>query len=215
MDWRKWHDLYDDTDSPLARRLRIVQERVHAALDDCPPGPLRVMSLCAGQGRDLLGVLPEHPRRHDVHARLVELDQENAALAAEAARAAGLDQVEVVAADAALTDHYQGMAPADLVLVCGVFGNIADPDIRRTVSACTRLCRTGGRVIWTRHRKAPDRVPLICDWFEEAGFEAEWLTDPDQPQTVGVHRFGGRPQALEPGTRMFTFVGYDVLQRSS
>jgi hypothetical protein len=33
-----------------------------------------VISLCAGQGRDLLGVLADHPRREDVRARLVELD---------------------------------------------------------------------------------------------------------------------------------------------
>ncbi|MDX3314109.1 class I SAM-dependent methyltransferase [Streptomyces sp. NPDC054884] len=212
MDWNRWHDRYDAPDSPLARRLSTVREQVRLALDDCPPGPLRVVSLCAGQGRDLLGVLPGHPRREDVRARLVELDRHNVDAALDAVRSAGLAQVEVVAGDASLLDHYAGMAPADLVLLCGVFGNITDPDIERTVDACTQLCATGGRVIWTRNRKAPDRVPLICGWFEERGFEREWVTDEEQSQSVGVHRFRGPSRPLRPGERVFTFVGYERLR---
>ncbi|MFC9682479.1 hypothetical protein [Streptomyces sp. NPDC056948] len=48
-------------------------------------------------------------------ARLVELDPRNVEVAAGAARAAALRDVEAVVADAALLDHYDGMAPADLV----------------------------------------------------------------------------------------------------
>lgn len=209
MDWRTWHDDYDRPGSWLARRLRVVRQRISIALDDCPPGPVRVVSLCAGQGRDLLGVLAGHPRRDDVHARLVELDERNAAAATHAA--AGLSGVDVVVGDASLTDHYAGMVPANLVLVCGLFGNITDADIRRTVGFCTRLCATGGTVIWTRHRDAPDRVPVICEWFEDSGFERRWVSDPTVEFGVGVHRFTGRPGPLALGERMFTFVGYDAL----
>jgi hypothetical protein len=215
MDWQKWQDRYDDPDSPLARRLLTVRERIRLALDDCPPGPLRVVSLCAGQGRDLLHVLPGHRRAQDVRARLVELDPRNVDLAAKAARSAGLHGVEAIAADAALLDHYAGMAPAELVLICGVFGNIVDGDIERTIDACTQLCATGGRVIWTRNRRSPDRVPLICDWFETRGFAREWVTGPDEHQAVGVHRFTGHPQPLQLGTSVFTFVGYDKLQSAT
>ena len=56
-----------------------------------------------GQGRDLLGVLADHPRRDDVRARLVELDVRNTALAEERSRAARLTHVDVVTADASLT----------------------------------------------------------------------------------------------------------------
>ncbi|MDQ0831039.1 hypothetical protein QF032_002883 [Streptomyces achromogenes] len=173
------------------------------------------MSLCAGQERDLLDVLPGHPRREDVRARLVELDPHNVDAAREAVRSAGLAQVEVVAADASLLDHYAGMAPADIVLLCGVFGNITDPDIERTVDACTQLCATGGRVIWTRNRKSPDRVPLICRWFEERGFEREWVTDEQQFRSVGVHRVRGRSRPLRPGERVLTFLGYDRLRSAT
>ena len=74
-DWREWHTAYDG-DTPLTQRLAIVQARIADALDAAPPGPIRVISMCAGQGRDLLGVLADHPRRADVRARLVELDGE-------------------------------------------------------------------------------------------------------------------------------------------
>ncbi|MGP3937879.1 SAM-dependent methyltransferase [Nonomuraea sp. KM88] len=211
MDWQAWHDEYDDPGSRLARRLRVVQQRIRLALYACPPGPLRLVSLCAGQGRDLLEVLDGHPRRDDVLARLVELDPGNTAKAEEKAGAAGLVQVEVITADASLTDHYQGMVPADIVLACGVFGNIAGEDVERTIATFAQLCRAGGTVVWTRHRRPPDLVPQICRWFEERGFHLEWLSEPDAGYGVGAHRFTGTPQPLVTGERMFTFVGYDLL----
>ena len=80
--------------------------------------------MCAGQGRDLIDVLGGHPRRAEVTARLVELDPRIAAAARQRAAAAGLSLVDVVTGDAGLAGAYAGLAPADLVLACGVFGNI-------------------------------------------------------------------------------------------
>lgn len=214
MDWKAWHDRYDVAGSWMTRRLRAVQEQVRAGLSDAPAGALKVISLCAGEGRDLLDVLAEHPRRDDVRARLVELDPRNSAAAREKAGRAGLQQVEVVTGDASLIDHYEDMAPADLVLACGIFGNIADADIERTIAACDQLCKTGGTVIWTRHRRTPDRVPQICEWFESRDFELRWLSAADAGFGVGVHRFAGASQPLRQGTRLFEFVGYDVLRQT-
>lgn len=211
MDWRAWHDKYDSPDSRMSRRLRTVQDQIRTVLDNSRSGPFRVISLCAGQGRDLLEVLCDHPRRSDVQARLVELDENNTAIAAEFARANRLDQVEIVTGDASLTEQYRGMVPADLVLVCGLFGNIADADIQRTIGACPQLCATGGHVIWTRHRRAPDRVPLICEQFEALGFDRRWLSGDDTELGVGVHRFSGEPQPLDNGRSLFRFIGYDRL----
>jgi hypothetical protein len=87
MDWRAWHRQYDDPDSELSRRLEAVQAQIRAAIDRAPAGPVPVIKLCAGQGRDLLGVLADHPRSADVRARLVELDPELAAWARERAPA--------------------------------------------------------------------------------------------------------------------------------
>jgi hypothetical protein len=206
VDWRAWHDDYDRPDSPLSRRLRIVQQRIAAVLDSSPPGEIRVVSVCAGQGRDLIGMLPDHPRRNDVRARLVELDPRNTEAAGQAAAAAGLGDVEVVTGDASLVGNYRDMLPADLVLLCGVFGNISEPDIKHTISTCRQMCRTGGAVIWTRHRRPPDRVPMICVWFENRGFEREWVAEPGAPFGIAVHRYRGTTEPLAGGTRMFTFI---------
>jgi hypothetical protein len=206
-DWYDWHDEYDTPGSGLARRLAVVQRQIGRALDGAAPGPLRALSMCAGQGRDLIGALAGHPRRRDVTARLVELDPRNAAFAARAAEAAGLHRVEVRVGDAALVDQYADLAPADLVLVCGVLGNISDADVEATIGHLGELCATGGTVIWTRHREPPDLVPHICRWFATQGFQLRWLSDPDAGFGVGVHRFAGHPRSLIPGARMFSFVG--------
>ncbi|WP_399477701.1 class I SAM-dependent methyltransferase [Streptomyces sp. TRM68367] len=158
-------------------------------------------------------MLAGHARRDDVRARLVELDERNVEAARDAARAGRLAGVEVVAGDAALTDQYVGMVPADLVLVCGTLGNVTDADVERLLDHCTRLCRTGGTLVWTRNRKAPDLVPQVCAWLERRGFERLWVSDARLTQAVGAHRFTGEPRPLVPGQRMFEFVGYDVLRR--
>jgi Putative methyltransferase len=204
--WLSWHQAYDDPGSALSHRLAAVQQQIRAALDAAPAGPLRAISMCAGQGRDLIGVLASHPRRGDVTARLVELDPRLAAAARTSAQAAGLPQVEVVTGDAALTDNYAGMVPADLVLVCGVFGNITDKDIERTVDHCTQLCAQAGTVIWTRGRWPPDLVPQICEWFSARGFEPVWISDPATGWAVVAHRLAVPPAPLEPAARMFTFI---------
>lgn len=213
MDWHAWHGAYDSPDSALTRRLRTVREQIRAALDAAPPGPLRAVSVCAGQGLDLLGVLADHPRRDDVSARLVELDPRNAEAARAAAAGLGLPGVEVVTGDASLTDAYAGLVPAHLVLVVGVFGNVEQADIERTTGFLTQLCAPGGTLVWSRNRKAPDVFPRVCGWLEERGFTRVWESDPAATQGVGVHRYTGEPHPLQAGERMFTFVGYDVLSR--
>jgi hypothetical protein len=212
-DWAAWHDAYDDPGSPLSQRLLAVQAWIAAALDQAPPGRLRAVSICAGQGRDLIGVLRDHPRRGDVIARLVELDPRNAATARQLAADAGLTQVEVVTGDAAQTDVYAGMSPANLVLACGVFGNITDEDVARTIRCCAGLCATGGTVVWTRGRGEPDLIPQICEWFAAEDFELLGVSEREAGWGVGAHRLAGTPAPLPAGERMFTFVGADVLRR--
>lgn len=206
VDWARWHENYDRPGSELAARLSAVQRLIAEALDRAPAGPLKAVSLCAGQGRDLLGVLEEHPRREDVACRFVEINSQLADAARARATAAGLGQADVVTGDAARTGNYAAYVPADLVLVCGVYGNISDEDIERTVGYCTQLCSTGGTVIWTRARGARDMFPRICEWYEARGFERLWVSDPEAPFGVGAHRFAGTPTPLEADATMFSFI---------
>jgi hypothetical protein len=104
------------------------------------------------------------------------------------------------------TDHYAGMVPAYLVLVCGVLGNMTDDDVRRTIGYCAQLYAHGGTVVWTRGRREPDLVPQICDWFAGRGFEPLWVSDPAEGWGVGAYRFAATPVPLERGARMFTFA---------
>jgi hypothetical protein len=207
MDWVEWHRPYEDASSNLGRRLRVVQQRLGEALD-ARSGGVRLVSLCAGQGRDVLPVLARHARRDDVEAVLVELDPSNAAAAEAGAREAGLVRVRVLRADAALTDTYAGAVPADVVLVCGVFGNVTDDDIERTVAHLPGFCAAGATVIWTRGRwrSVVDVTPQIRSWFEKAGFEELAFDAPeDATYSVGVNRHVGEPRRLESGLRLFRF----------
>jgi hypothetical protein len=72
--------------------------------------------------------------------RAGQLDGRNVALARQAAQAAELDGVEVLQVDAGVTDACAGAVPAQIVVACGIFGNIADSDIQATVAALPSLC---------------------------------------------------------------------------
>jgi hypothetical protein len=206
--WLRWHEQYRQPGSSLQRRLQRVQARVVETLDSRPAGPIRVLSMCAGQGRDLIEPLATHPRRDDVRALLVELDPDNAAVARGAASAAGLSRVEVVTADAAAPSVYAPVVPVDLAMVCGVFGNISDHDIRRTVEYLPAMLRRGGRVIWTRHREEPDLTPTIRDWFSGCGFtEVAFDFEPGYFYGVGTHVFDAEVAPRSEPAELFTFVG--------
>ena len=173
-----------------------------------PAGPVRMVSLCAGQGRDVTGVLPGHPRRDDVHAVLVESDPRNAEAARRAAAQAGLRQVEVREADAAAVAGFADALPADVLLLCGIFGNVSDEDIKFTVEAASAMCRPGGTVIWTRHRRPPDLTPQIRAWFAASGFDElafDALDTEDRLMSVGANRLRRAATAVLPDRALFTF----------
>jgi Putative methyltransferase len=207
-DWVDWHRSYDEQGSPLQQRLAVVQLHIQQALDNAPAGPIRVVSVCAGQGRDLLGVLTNHRRGGDVTARLVELDGRNADQARAIVTSAQLSGVEVVQGDASCTSAYEGAVPADLVLVCGVFGNISDEDIHATITHLPSLCAPRATVIWTRYPRDPQLLPSIDRWFCELGFERLMLTigEDDRRFGVGVHRLVTAPHRYRSGVRLFSFV---------
>ena len=96
-----------------------------------PSGRLRVVSACAGDGRDILEVLASREDAERVSVVLLETDPELARLAERTARLSRLGQVEVRQLDAGTTNSYAGAVPADLVMMCGVFGNVTDEDLRR------------------------------------------------------------------------------------
>ncbi len=210
-DWVDWHAAYADPGSDLSRRRLSVQRQIRQWLDTRDDEHLRVVSACAGDGRDLLEVLADRGDGDRVTATLLELDDELATAAEEYAAAHGLS-AEVRRSDAGATDSYAGVVPADLVQMCGVFGNVTDEDLRGTVLRLPELCAPGATVIWTRGQWLTDEVPTdltgeIRAWFDDAGFEEVAFDAPDDTTyRVGAHRLATAPRPLTPGVTFFRFI---------
>jgi len=203
--WQRWHDAYADPTSSLSRRLRVVQDQVARWLDETAPRPVRVLSLCAGDGRDVLEVLATRTDVDRVTATLVELDSDLCARARGTAR--GMEGIEVLTADAGDLGAYADRPAADLVLLCGVLGNISDADVEHTIAALPSLCVPGARVIWTRTRRAPDLTPLVRAWFSDNGFrEVDFLPVSQSAASVGVADLVVPPRSRHEDGRLFTFL---------
>jgi hypothetical protein len=208
-DWVGWHQEYDAQGSSLGRRLEVVRRDLRRALgtSPCEPdGTRRLISICAGDGRDALPVIAEHDRR--VRALLVERDPVLARRARETADDLGLSRVEIRTADAGQAGTYLDVRPAHILLACGVFGNIGDADVRRTVAALPTLLVAGGIVIWTRGRgdDGTDASQWIRTLFAEHGFTELSFTCPDDARfRVGMHRLAGTVRHGALSGRLFTF----------
>jgi hypothetical protein len=208
-DWLDWHREYAEPNSSLSRRRRVVQGYLRASLAGLAAAePIRLLSMCAGDGGDVLEVLAE-PTAVPARALLVELDPELADRARSEADRLGLAEVLVRTADAGRTANYAELAPAHIVLACGVFGNIDQADVRRTVEALPGLLCPGGRVIWTRGRGADDTdaSQWIRQLFAERGFTELDFTAPDDAKfRVGLHRLDREPMAVaELPAQLFRF----------
>ncbi|MBV9823815.1 MAG: SAM-dependent methyltransferase [Actinobacteria bacterium] len=210
-DWSAWHDDYADPASPVSIRLGVVRAGIRAALDRWRAagrtGPLTVLSACAGDGRDILGVLAEPDYRLPAEVSLLETDPRNLARAERACREAGLAGVRLLDRDAGFSSSYLDAAPADLVLMCGVFGNLTDADVRQLVDFLPALCRQGATLIWTRSRRPPDLTTTIRQWLAEAGFtELDFAAPPGILGSVGTARYDGEPRPLVGDRQLFRFT---------
>jgi hypothetical protein len=206
-DYLDWHDDYEKPGTPLHQRLQVVIELLEAAFDASPPGPIQLLSLCAGQGADVLGAAERHPRGGDLVGTLVELDPRNVEIARQRIDGLGLDRLTVVEADAGWSDPYEAAVPADVVVACGIFGNISDADIERTIRFLPALCAPGARALWTRHPREPKVFEDLQGWFVEAGFEhLRVVVDDDGHWGVGSARLTGSPAPFRPGEHLFDFV---------
>jgi hypothetical protein len=209
-DWHAWYDEYDDPDSSLSRRLRVVRAELARVLAE-RQGPVRLLSLCAGDGRDTLPVLAESAAQ--VSAVLVELDPELAESARRAAAATGLE-VDVRTGDAGLSATWRDIGRVDVLMLCGVLGNVRDDDARRTLAAAPLLVRPPGTLIWTRGAVVPeDPTGVVGDpseWVRRLLLDAGWeesafIRPEDTSFRVGVHVWP-RTSEGSPPDRLFAFV---------
>ena len=205
--WVSWHGVYDDPSSAQSRRLRIVQAHLREVLEDQPPGPIRVIVPCAGQGRDLLGVLVDHPRRSDVVATLIDIEPGNVAIAQATADELALPGITVIVGDAGRTTVYRGAVPASVIVLSGFFGYLSKRHVSKLIATLPQLCAPDAVVIWSR-RVDPQgrRAASTRKRFEACGFRSipskiqnteEWH--------VGVERLAGAPAPLRENQHIFSF----------
>lgn len=231
-DWHEWHHAYAVSES-YRRRLACVRTHIAAALDAMAPRPIRIVSICAGDGRDVISVLREHPRRRDVAATLVELDARLVDDGRTLARDAGLEaNVEFVQADATRPDVYVGRLPCDLLVACGILGNILPETTPSFVALASAACETGGRLIWTRNasrRNGDAHIATIRQLLAAASFDEvrrDIIEDEDDDQSERMvlefgdvrHVVTSHVQRATPGPlpsgELFTFVGFRALEKA-
>src|SRR6476620_10802126 len=174
-DYVKWHEAYDDPASDLSWRLRQVQAYIRSALDQMD-GQGTVLSLCAGDGRDVLQVLAERDDSSRIQTTLLELHQ-------------------VCRNDAGNSTAYAGAVPADLVIMIGIFGNISDDDVRRTIMTAPQLCRPGATLLWSRATSPDDGNSLVRSVLPAAGFVEldyhEFDSGEEERAALGSARYDG------------------------
>ena len=205
--WNGWPERAYQQDR-YRQRLSAVQDQLAECLDHAPVGPVRIISVCAGDGRDAISVLTTHPRRHDVSAWLVEQDRRSILDGTRRAANFGLaNTVTFLNGDATDYATYQRIAPADIVLLCGVWGHVPTLERVPLVRALTALCKARGVVIWTRGISTGlERLHEIQSKFATSSWELGRVSiTPDKKWAVVIHRYLGLPNTLPTSGRLFHF----------
>jgi len=206
-DWKLWHGLYNDGNSSQAQRLALVQQAIFDSLPDTSLSKYQIVDICAGDGRDLLNVLAEHTHRDSVHSYLVELDHNLATEAIKTSDEHGLNNVTVVIDDASLPRVYRDVVPADLILLCGVFGNISKEDVEHIIRTLPQFSKKETTVIWTQNLRKPELVTTTRELFHAFNFdEISFKTTDDSSYGVGVHSYAGKTKELNIDNKLFTFI---------
>ena len=138
---------------------------------------------------------------------MIELEPRLVEAAATIARREGLRGIEAICGDAGRIANYVGAIPADVVVVCGVFGNIDDADVARLIRVLPAMCAEHANVIWTRHRRLPDLTPRIRSWFAINGFvERAFVSPGTEAFAVGRHELVAAQPRTPIDEPLFRFV---------
>jgi hypothetical protein len=115
--------------------------------------------------------------------------------------------VHFIHADATDYATYQGMAPADIVLACGVWGHVPAHERVSLAGALAALCKPRGTVTWTRGiSNGVARLREIELLFERPEWEPVRITTTvDEKWTVSSYRYVGAQIELPPAGRIFNF----------
>jgi SAM-dependent methyltransferase len=147
--WNSWPDRAYAR-KRYQHRLATVKQQLQDCLDAAPAGPIKILSICAGDGRDVVGAVDQHPRRNDVAAWLVELSADSVALGKRHAVAAGLEEsLHFINGDATDLSTYKNVPACDVILLCGVWGHVPQTDTAALVQGLAAFCKPGATVLWS------------------------------------------------------------------
>ena len=123
--WVSWHGGYEDPASNLSRRLRAVRRCCarRSTPFPAPTWPDPVVSLCAGQGRDVIDVVAAHPpawRCRRCWWSWIRRSPPSPGPGRKPGVASHADR----RGRRLIGPLVPREVPADVVLVCGVFGNV-------------------------------------------------------------------------------------------
>ena len=209
MDWNAWHHKYN-TDTELNARLSQVKICIDEALRALPPGKVNVISLCSGDGRDLIELLPTHARRADVSGWLLECHESLVETAQQAIHQQGLKTtLHACVADATDARSYATIPPAHLIILAGVFGSVETDEIPRLLRNLQILCAPAAYVVWTQNlytEEGQHRSVILRQALNTQSFTSvKLLTTPQQRYHIGLHQYHGKPVNLPLDDRLFTF----------
>jgi hypothetical protein len=215
VDWFQWHNGYEQYPA-LVRRLKLVQAQIRRCIDACPAGEIHIVSVCSGDGRDLLGAISEHPRRDDIRALMVELHPGLVDSGKAAFDAAGLSRrITFINDDAASAAPYLGTPRADIVLMCGMLGLVHPSNFPGAVRTMQALCKEGGHVVWTRRLDSNGFQYFrgLNRSLKEEGFRRAqmaftsvylpFIRSKDPVFAVSTHRYTGQPVPLPEQGHLF------------
>ena len=209
IDWKGWHAIYDRP-SGANSRLLAVQNAVSECLTLLPAGPVKLLSIFAGDGRDIIPVVAESVRRNEVNCQFIEINEALVRAGRQRAEEHGMsDKMQFKCADATSAQSYTGSVPVDCVLASGVFGNLLPEDVLRCIKALTGMLKTGGFLVWTRSRCAGSGelgIARIQAALQDQGF-VERISGGPAKFLVASHQFLGKTTQLVE-SRLFTFTPF-------
>jgi hypothetical protein len=212
MNWKEWHSQYDRCEV-MQSRLATVRQTIEQCLRLLPPGRQRILSVCAGDGRDIIPLIAQSPRRSDFRGVLVEQDAALVKAGQELIDAHELGRyLTFLQADATAPAIYAERIPCDLVLAAGVFGNLLPRDFDMFVRALGAFLKTDGYLVWTRNRVVSNghrEIPRIRQTLQSHGF-VECYHHDITDYIVACHQYQHETLPL-PDTKLFTFTPFSEI----
>src|SRR5262249_33753032 len=122
-------------------QLLAVRAQIAAAAAKAPGTSVHLVSLCAGDGRDVIGTFAAADARQDMHATLIEAHPALVTRGQAAVEQLGLTRrITFRCADATHSSTYVDLRPAQILVLSGIFGNLTARDVQRLIAVLPSLC---------------------------------------------------------------------------